>query len=273
MKRLFPLILLFLVLQSHGVQQQAPSSPPMQKVERKPQSGTSDDLATGSPKGAKEASVTNHENEDGTEFWPSFHGYRIKVTDSLLAIFTFLLAIFTLLLWCSTRALAKGADDTAKRQLRAYVAAKPIALSFFGSTVPVTATVQITNHGITPAFNVESYACVNILPFPLPANSGLPELPKSPSRFVLHANAEISSYATADRSFSQKEIADLVDGNHFRIYVYGRIKYVDIFRIQRTTTFFYSTFGNKNLRAISKGKAVPEVKIQFEPTFEHNEVN
>ena len=58
--------------------------------------------------------------DEGSEFWPSFNRYRIKVTDSLLVIFTFLLFIATLLLWWSTKRLVKGADASSERQLRAY---------------------------------------------------------------------------------------------------------------------------------------------------------
>jgi hypothetical protein len=40
--------------------------------------------------------------EEGTEFWPPFLGIRLKITDSLLALFTAGLLIFTGLLWRST---------------------------------------------------------------------------------------------------------------------------------------------------------------------------
>jgi hypothetical protein len=62
---------------------------------------------------------------EGTEFWPSFLGFRFKVTDSLLVLFTAVLAVFTGLLWHSTKKLwketeaaggtAKVAADAAKR--------------------------------------------------------------------------------------------------------------------------------------------------------------
>lgn len=42
-------------------------------------------------------------NEEGTEFWPPFLGYRVKITDSLLVLFTAVLAIVTTGLWVSTR--------------------------------------------------------------------------------------------------------------------------------------------------------------------------
>ena len=43
--------------------------------------------------------------EQGTEFWPAFAGYRVKVSDSIVAIAAAITAIFTGLLWRSTEKL------------------------------------------------------------------------------------------------------------------------------------------------------------------------
>src|SRR5689334_5099659 len=45
--------------------------------------------------------------EEGTEFWSPLFGYRVKITDSLLVIFTFLLFVATVLLWLATRNLVR----------------------------------------------------------------------------------------------------------------------------------------------------------------------
>jgi hypothetical protein len=58
---------------------------------------------------------------EGTEFWPPIFGYRLKVTDTLVALFTALLFIATWLLWLATKKLVLGAENTAERQLRAHV--------------------------------------------------------------------------------------------------------------------------------------------------------
>lgn len=73
-------------------------------------------VAEGESKHAKEKS-----EEEGTEFWPPFFGYRLKVTDTLIAVFTAFLFVATVLLYAATKALVRGADKTAERQLRAYV--------------------------------------------------------------------------------------------------------------------------------------------------------
>lgn len=49
-------------------------------------------------------------SEEGTEFWPSFLGYRVKITDSLLVVFTAVLAIVTMGLWVSTHRLWKAGE-------------------------------------------------------------------------------------------------------------------------------------------------------------------
>lgn len=57
----------------------------------------------------------------GTEYWPPIFGYRLKVTDTLVALFTGGLFVATWLLWEATKKLVQGAELTAERQLRAYV--------------------------------------------------------------------------------------------------------------------------------------------------------
>lgn len=67
--------------------------------------------------------------QEGTEFWPTFMGYKFKITDSLIALSTLALTVFTGLLWRSTEklwdagerqiALAKGSADLARLALEA----------------------------------------------------------------------------------------------------------------------------------------------------------
>lgn len=115
---------------------------------------------------AKPKSEANgeHAGEDGTEFWPPLSGYRLKITDTLLVAFTFLLFIATVALYCATRGLVKGADDTAKMQLRAYVVFVRIHSRrlFFDQESKKTAAFEFhavwKNAGVTPALNNEAWA-------------------------------------------------------------------------------------------------------------------
>lgn len=68
----------------------------------------------------KSGHKTHNGGQEGAEFWTA-KGYSLKITDTLLVLFTFLLFLATVALWWSTRRLVKGADETAKTQLRPYV--------------------------------------------------------------------------------------------------------------------------------------------------------
>lgn len=75
-----------------------------------------------SPAAISDGVDSTKNNEQGTEFWSPFHGYHLKITDSLLVFFTLVLAIFTGLLWGSTHKLweeAKIASATAEKSAKA----------------------------------------------------------------------------------------------------------------------------------------------------------
>ena len=84
----------------------------------------------------KSGTEARNPEEQGTEFWPPLFGYRLKVTDTLLALFTAALFVVTLFLWLATRNLVRGADDTSQRQLRAYVGVQKIELRCVGFGIP-----------------------------------------------------------------------------------------------------------------------------------------
>ena len=97
-----------------------------------------------------------HGGEEASEFWTVF-GRRLKVTDSLLAAFTLLLFCATLALCWATQNLVRGAKDTAKKELRAYVAIGKKGLystEYKGVQRP---KMQIDNSGNTPAKDVTAW--------------------------------------------------------------------------------------------------------------------
>jgi hypothetical protein len=109
------------------------------------------------------------ENE-GTEFWPAFLGIRLKITDSLLAVFTAGLLIFTGLLWRSTDKLWLGGEKQLRLAREALVSdqrAWLVVTNFrieslnFAKVVNGAADAQadvyigITNVGRTPALKVD----------------------------------------------------------------------------------------------------------------------
>lgn len=88
----------------------------------------------------------------GTEYWPPIFGYRLKVTDTLVALFTAGLFIATLQLWGATKKLVLGAKQTAEQQLRAYVYFKEAKADDTPNGWNIN--YRIDNFGQTPAHNV-----------------------------------------------------------------------------------------------------------------------
>src|SRR5258707_854604 len=92
---------------------QTPRVPAQQQTNRGIGNQEEPNTATGTSEN-KRAHNEQDGGEQGPEFWPPLFGYRLKLTDTLLVLFTAALFIAT---WF----LVTGAEKTAERQLRAYV--------------------------------------------------------------------------------------------------------------------------------------------------------
>lgn len=209
------------------------------KAEQSPsnQSKTNESLAAPVIKSSSEAKTTNsefhtsHSGEEGTEFLPSFLGMRMKITDSLLVLFTSVLALFTGLLWNSTHKLwteTKSASDTATIAAKAAQKSAEIAeraltdlerpyLFIWGVSrmdrgtaskgtaiydgVPLI-RFQIGNFGRTPA--TVSYVQMGACKIPLSAEPEVPlmlhdfDSPTIPQVFAPGDKSEILGYALPD---------------------------------------------------------------------------
>ncbi len=156
---LLAISLLFVVGSVHS--QQLPQIPQVE-AEQKTESPTHSkeivspqDLSTCNPSSASSVDITGfpasppkpegkQSGEGVSEYWPPLFGYKVKITDSLLVI-------FTLLLWIATRGLVTGAEKTAKRQLRAYMCLENIV--YERNELPLL-YLRIKNFGNTPAHNI-----------------------------------------------------------------------------------------------------------------------
>ena len=189
-----------------------------------------------------------------------------------LAAITFFLALFTAKLWKSTGQLVAGAEDTAKKQLRAYLSAQPNYVFSFGDSKLAEIRFAVVNHGKTPASMVKATGLVDILPFPLPANYPFQISPiAAKSCSVVHPNGGFQTHLISTRLFTTTEIAKAVEGTEFRIYAFGKVIYTDVFGDIRETSFCSSVFGDENLNAVAGGIPIPNVEIKFEPAEQHNE--
>lgn len=167
--------------------------------------------------------------EEGSEFWPPFFGYRVKITDSLLSIFTFGLFIATWFLFRATRDLVRGADQTAQRQLRAYLSVGQIVVIKVRDKSPAEWQLAVfwVNTGNTPAQNVRMWISVVTRTALLPAlfNFNSFESETRPGGFIPPRGTIRSR---ADQVFTDNDLIEIRDERAF-MYLTGAIMYDDIF--------------------------------------------
>ena len=153
-----------------------------------------------------------------------------------------LLFLATLGFWFATWRLVKGAEQTAERQLRAYVHVVSSTVSnLTAGNGNVVFTMVIKNSGQTPAYATSFAASVD---FAL-ASDEAPILPtptfESLRNIMLGPGSQHT--VTVNRAaYSQNEIADLTATN--ALYVHGIVQYVDAFNERRFTKFCLAKGGS-----------------------------
>jgi hypothetical protein len=157
-----------------------------------------------------------------------------------LTILTLVLAAGSIFLWLSTRRLVLGAEETAERQLRAYVFVESAQLTRHpGGIGGWMAAIKIRNFGDTPAYNVcikaEKRVCLA-----LPENDLL-EFSGNSSTLAQSVIGP-GAFSTITIDFSHEIPDDWGQWRPLRVenkkgYIWGRIEYRDAFDKQRFTTF------------------------------------
>jgi hypothetical protein len=160
---------------------------------------------------------------------------------TLVALATVVVAGFTGTLWAatkkmqqSTEQLARNAEETAQRQLRAYVSGTPEFIFSFDENHAPRVQFRIHNTGATPANEVRHRAAVVVLSgdgFRLPALSET-----FSASGVLFPNAELRGVAEGEKPLDPATLTSLHDGTA-RLFCYGEIDYVDAFMHPHTTRF------------------------------------
>lgn len=217
--------------------------------------------------------------EQGTEFWPSFMGYRLKITDTLIALFTALLFFATIALWLSTRGLVRGADDTSKKQLRAYIGVQDIVLKCAGFSDqnyrPIDRSIghihkdfillTIKNFGLTPAYDTRIWVNWQSTAYP----QRLSDRFSYPDQGIVDENEPqvTVSQHVLHRDQSYTGIIAIYDLSPFiltkqqktMLYIYGHIDYRDIYHRRWSATFCQSW------------EPWSTVGMEFVPYQEHND--
>jgi hypothetical protein len=190
-----------------------------------------------------------------------------------VALFTLALVVSTILLWRATLRLARGAresaneqrdkmersieaagraadaavdqariaDDTAKRELRAYLCLQPVRMDeILPGTQPVRIVFPLENTGATPANRF-------IIHWAWQVTAEEPTC-----EFFSNTLAQYPLTENRDHSIGPRQLKDIpntislsspwreqVLNGQSKLYVLGQIRYVDVFGSERVTEFFY----------------------------------
>jgi hypothetical protein len=146
----------------------------------------------------------------------------------------------TLFLYRATRNLVRGAEDTARRQLRAYVSIDLAGIRDLSAGLTPIANLRVKNFGKTPAYDLAAIGGIAIGKSfgQLPAPTG----PTGISRSTLSIGAVSDQFHRAPRPLSPEEIAALAAGT-LTLWVYGELQYRDTFNIQHITKYRFQTGG------------------------------
>lgn len=165
--------------------------------------------------------------------------YAIAVVTTVLAFGTGLLAAYTFNLWRSTGDLVKGAEDTAVRQLRAYV-------SFIGvrPEISPTQTPQVyewrlrpimKNSGQTPTANLRIYVDVVVSNIPMPKGFDFSQINHDAAFGHMGPNSDSAAPAgphPTQPAISANDVVLHQIGQKY-IYLWGWVRYADVFDATR----------------------------------------
>lgn len=156
-----------------------------------------------------------------------------------LALVTSVLAFFTYRLWLANKKLVEGTTDTTIRQLRAYLSADiKNATDKEGQPVLDVWTVEITNRGQTPAYQVQMWGCIGLGEFPKSNAFVIPPLHEAMDTKSLLHPGQTRHLVLAMPTFRDDQIAAIQSGK-YATYVYGKVEYKDTFNKERWTTFCF----------------------------------
>lgn len=200
-------------------------------------------LAVTSPKKTdieSKAEETERHNKTWNENWLTYSTIWLAGVTTLLALFTFWL-------WSATRKLVIGAEDTAKRQLRAYISVHGSGISGVEIGHTPVAKIAIKNSGQTPAYDVKVQIALTAV---ATASDLAAALRKNKAPIVgpvqIGPSGKISPSSIMGSAITTAALESLM--NHtYTLFVHGRVDYTDIFKRSHWLTF----------RLFQDGKGVP----------------
>jgi len=167
--------------------------------------------------------------------WTTHADWWVAISTGCLALITAALAFFTWKLWAATGNLVREAEDTSKRQLRAYVNISD-AQHRLNEQGVAEVRVDFRNFGQTPAYRVSTWTRLEF---------GEPESPPDLSRPLhlvpqakgaLGPGASMHCYLESKGPIAAELSLELLTGGK-ALFVAGELRYFDCFNTERRTTY------------------------------------
>ncbi len=171
------------------------------------------------------------------------------------------------------------ANDSEKRQLRAYVGVEQVGVMGLEDNGPIGVGFNFINHGQTPAQQFHLIGIVDLLPYPLPQGYVLADAPTRPSQDgVIFPNATppMTGWTWERDEIDAPTRKEIISPKPNReIYTHGVATYDDIFGAHRRTEFCFYLSPSSIVRDAS-GNMVRDkdghMQFQFAPCAGYNKV-
>jgi hypothetical protein len=195
----------------------------------------------------------------------------------LISLFT-LIAVsvytgITILILCNSTSQLAVSRDNEKRSLRAYAFPTPGGVENFSAEKALSTTVIAKTMGATPAYKIRGGISVQPGEYPLQHSPSLNVIvPKAAPPNVIVQQQEAfqnSAFLSPGNTFilrggywalGQPTFDKINDGKTYRLYVWGRVDYEDVFKDPHWFTYCYAY----------KGADVHE-RQEVETCFVHND--
>jgi hypothetical protein len=165
-----------------------------------------------------------------------FHGRKPKIMDKLAIV-------VAALAFLATAWQAWVANDSEKRQLRAYIGVHQIGYQGLENADPIGFGFAFVNHGQTLARDFNLVGIIDLLPYPLPANFELPSPPDRPPQDGIIFPNETSPMVGWVWERQPMTVIEkkglLIRSPSKQIYMHGVATYKDIFNRTWETKFCF----------------------------------
>ncbi len=212
-------------------------------------------------------------NHDGEKYCSTFHAGAALVFEkvdsflehhdkSVVGGFTIVLAISTIGLWLATNRLWQAgetqrllAENTAERELRAYISVETGVYFRQDKSTRFEFQPVIVNNGATPAKNVRIQTNLGLVPVGIPENFDYYLGPgiSGPQTSISDIGPRRNKFNSTDfhRRATVRELRGILKKTHY-FHTYGRVSYEDVFGNERYTnySFVISIPAKRGLNAI-----------------------